>query len=142
MNRHQKTLVALMRLAAVMLLTALIPAVMPFAWMKDIHRSLGMGDLPEGPIMGYLTRSLSAMYAMHGALLFFLSLDIRRYLPMVKFLAVLSILFGSGMLVLDTTVGMPPSWIAGEGPFIIALGGVMLWLAGHVEPSFGNLPKD
>ena len=131
-----------MRLAAVMLLTALIPAVMPFVWMKDIHRSLGMGERPEGPIMGYLTRSLSAMYAMHGALLFFLSLDIRRYLPMVKFLAVLSILFGSGMLVLDFTVGMPRSWIAGEGPFIIALGGVMLWLAGHVKPSFGNLPKD
>lgn len=133
MNRPEKVLVMLMRLAGVLLLTALIPAVMPFAWMKDIHRALGMGELPEGPIMGYLTRSLSAMYAMHGALVFFVSLDIRRYLPVVKCLAVLGIIFGSGMLVLDIVVGMPPRWIAGEGPFIIVLGGVMLWLAGRVQ---------
>jgi hypothetical protein len=133
MSNSEKTLVLLMRLAGVLLLTALIPAVMPFAWMKDIHRVMGMGELPEGPIMGYLTRSLSAMYAMHGALVFFISLDVRRYLPVVKFLAVLGLLFGSGMLVLDIRVGMPPSWIIGEGPFIIALGGVMLWLAGRVQ---------
>jgi hypothetical protein len=133
MNNSEKTLTILMRLAGVLLLTALIPVVMPFAWMKDIHRALGMGELPEGPIMGYLTRSLSAMYAMHGALVFFVSLDVRRYLPVVKFLAVLGVVFGSGMLVLDIVVGMPPRWIAGEGPFIIVLGGVMLWLAGQVQ---------
>jgi len=122
-----------MRLAAVMLLTALIPVVMPFDWMKEIHSQLGMGELPEGPIMGYLTRSLSGMYAMHGALVFFVSLDVRRYLPVVKCLAVLGIVFGIGMLVLDIVVGMPPSWIAGEGPFIIVLGGIMLWLARQVQ---------
>ncbi len=132
MSNSEKTLALLMRLAGVLLLTALIPVVMPFSWMKDIHRALGMGELPDGPIMGYLTRSLSAMYAMHGALVFFISLDVRRYLPVVKFLAVLGIVFGSGMLVLDIRVGMPPSWIIGEGPFIIVLGGVMLWLAGRV----------
>ena len=66
---------------------------------------------------------------MHGALVFFVSPDVRRYLPVVKFLAVLGIVFGSGMLVLDIMAGMPPSWIAGEGPFIIVLGSVMLWLS-------------
>jgi hypothetical protein len=133
MSHAEKTLVLLMRFSGVLLLTAMIPVVMPFAWMQDIHRALGMGEFPAGPIVGYLTRSLSAMYAMHGALVFFVSLDVRRYLPLVKFLAVLGILFGSGMLVLDIMVGMPPSWIIGEGPFIIVLGGVMLWLAGRVH---------
>jgi len=133
MNSSEKNLVILMRVAGVLLVTAVIPAVMPFAWMKDVHRTLGMGDLPEAPITGYLTRSLSAMYAMHGALVFFLSLDVRRYLPVVKFLAVLGVFFGCGMLVLDIVVGMPPRWIAGEGPFIIVLGGVMFWLAGRVQ---------
>ena len=124
-----------MRLSAVLLLVALIPAVMPFAWMKDIHRLLGMGELPEGPIMSYLTRSLSAMYALHGALVFFVSLDVRRYLPLVKFIAILGIMFGVGMLVLDLAVAMPPLWIAGEGPFIIVLGGVMLRLTARVQPA-------
>ena len=110
----EKALAWLLRISAVVLLTALVPAVMPFAWMQEIHRSLAMGELPEGPIIGYLTRSLSAMYAMHGALLFFVSCDVRRFLPVVKCLAVLAV-FGIGMLVLDVVVGMPLSWVVGEG---------------------------
>ena len=133
MNHSERALVILLRFSAVLLLTAMIPAVMPFGWMKDMHRLLGMGELPEGPIIGYLTRSLSAMYAMHGALLFFVSLDVRRFLPVVKCLAVLGILFGVGMLVLDIVVGMPLPWIACEGPFIVVLGGMLLWLTGHVQ---------
>lgn len=132
-NMAEKTLVVLLRLAGVLLLTAVVPAIMPFAWMKDIHRLLGMGELPEGPIIGYLTRSLSAMYAMHGALILFVSLDVRRFLPVVKFLAVLGIVFGAGMLVLDVMVGMPPYWVLCEGPFIVVLGGVLLWLSGRVQ---------
>ena len=115
------------------LLTAVIPAVMPVAWMRDIHRLLGMGELPQGPIVGYLTRSLSAMYAMHGALVCFASLDVRRFLPVIKCLAVPAIVFGGGMLWLDIAVGMPLPWTIGEGPFIVALGGAMLWLAGRVD---------
>jgi hypothetical protein len=138
MNRYEKALVVLMRAAGVMLLIAVIPAVMPFAWMKDIHRLLGMGELPEGPIMGYLTRSLSAMYAMHGALVFFISLDVRRYRPVVKCLAVLGIIFGLGMLVLDFVVGMPFQWTMHEGPFIVIMGFVMLWLAGYVDGNQGR----
>ena len=133
MNRYEKALVLLLRGSAVLLLTALVPAMMPFAWMKEIHSQLGMGELPEGPIMGYLTRSLSGMYAMHGALGFFVSLDIHRYLPVVKCLAVLCVLFGIGLLVLDVAVGMPTFWILCEGPFVIVLGGVLLWLTGRVR---------
>ena len=55
-NMAEKALVLLLRIAGVVLLTALVPAVMPFDWMKDIHRQLGMGELPEGPIIGCLTR--------------------------------------------------------------------------------------
>jgi hypothetical protein len=138
MNRYENTLVVLLRIAGAILLTALIPAVMPFAWMQNIHSRLGMGELQERPIVGYLTRSVSLMYAMHGALVLFVSLDVRRYLPVVKCLAVLAVLFGMGMLVLDFTVRMPSSWTACEGPFIAILGGVMLWLTGRVQHSSGG----
>jgi hypothetical protein len=133
MNHSEKALVLLLRIAGVILLTALIPAVMPSAWMEEIHRRLGMGELPDGPIIGYLTRSLSAMYAMHGALVLFVSSDVRRFLPVVKCLAGLAILFGIGMVVLDVMVGMPPYWVLCEGPFIVVLGGVLLWLSSHVD---------
>ena len=129
----ERALVILLRVSGVVLLTALIPVVMPFAWMDDIHRWLGMGKLPDAPIMGYLTRSLSAMYALHGALVFFVSLDVRRYLPVVQCLAVLGILFGIGMLLIDRAVGIPPRWAYCEGPSVIVLGAVLLWLTSRVR---------
>ena len=132
---HEKVLVWLLRISGIILLTALVPVVMPFGWMQVIHRYLGMGELPTGPIMGYLTRSLSLFYAMHGALIIFVSLDIRRYRPIVKFLAVVSILFGIGMTVLDAAVGMPLYWIMFEGPLVIPLGVAILWLACKIDES-------
>lgn len=132
MGHYEKSLVILLRLSAIVLLIAVIPAVMPFAWMDAIHRQLGMGELPQGPIVGYLTRSLSAMYALHGALLLFLSLNVRRYLPVVKFLVALSIVLGAGLLVLDVVVGMPLGWTICEGPFIILFYSFLFWLATKV----------
>ncbi|MCC6124708.1 MAG: hypothetical protein IT426_07090 [Pirellulales bacterium] len=132
MDRRERALVVLLRISAIVLLTALIPAVMPFSWMIAIHRQLGMGELPDGPIVGYLTRSCSALYAMHGALVYFVSRDVRRYLPVVKCLAVLGIVLGAGLFVLDLAVGMPWFWIAGEGPCVALLGGAFLWLASKV----------
>ena len=133
MNRYEKVLVLLLRLDGIIMLSALFPSMMPLAWMKEAHRCLGMGELPDGPIIGYLTRSLSVMYAMHGALLFFVSLDVRRFLPVVKFMAILTILFGLWMTALDVVVGMPPFWIASEGPSLFVLYCVVLWLTGHVQ---------
>jgi hypothetical protein len=133
MTRSEKALVVVLRFGGVLLLTAVIPAVMPFAWMDLIHRQLGMGELPEMPITGYLTRSLSAFYALHGVVVLFVSFDVRRFRPVVKCLAALCIVFGAGMIVLDVWVGMPLPWVLGEGPSIIVLGGVLLWLAGRVQ---------
>lgn len=133
MNRHEKVLVLLLRFEAIVMLTALIPSIMPFEWMKDIHRYLGMGELPGGPIMGYLTRSLALMYAMFGAVLLFISLDVRRFLPVLRFIAVLGIVFGVWMTALDVAVGMPMLWIAAEGPFIVLVYCAVFWLTGHVH---------
>ncbi|MHC4178182.1 MAG: hypothetical protein ACYSWU_11785 [Planctomycetota bacterium] len=129
MGWAEKTLIVVLRVSAVILLVALVPAVMPFAWMVAIHRGLGLGKLPEGPIVGYLTRSLSALYAAHGALVLFVSFDVRRYLPVIKCLAVLNVAFGAGMLTIDCTVGLPRWWIACEGPPLIVLGAAMFLLA-------------
>ncbi len=133
MNRYEKILVLLLRLDGLIMLMAVLPSMMPLAWMKELHRFLGMGELPDGPIIGYLTRSLAVMYAMHGALLFFVSWDVRRYLPVVKFMAVLTILFGLWLTALDVVVGMPMFWTISEGPILFILYGVVLWLTGHVQ---------
>ncbi len=138
MNRYEKVLVLLLRLDGIIMLVALLPSIMPLAWMKEVHQCLGMGELPDGPIIGYLTRSLSIMYAMHGAVLFFVSLDVRRFLPVVKVVAVLTILFGLWLIALDVTIGMPVFWIAAEGPSLFVLYCVVLWLSCHVQDQREN----
>ena len=138
MNWAERALVALLRASAALLLVAVVPAVMPLEWMAAIHRGLGLGELPSGPIVSYLTRSLSGMYAAHGALVLYVSFDVRRYLPVVKCLGVLGMVFGVGMLALDCLVGLPPWWIACEGPPIIALGLAVLWLAAETGRSPGT----
>ena len=133
MNKHEKTLTIVLRLAGLLALTAIFPAVMPFGWMVATHAWLGLGELPDLPIVHYLTRSLAMMYAVHGALVCYVSTDVRRCMPVIRFLVTVIILFGIGMLVLDCMIGLPPAWIIGEGPLIVALGVLLLWLAGRAE---------
>ena len=86
--------------------------------------------MPHPPIVDYLTRSISALYALHGALLVFLAGDVRRYLPVVRLLAVAGTVSGGLMLGLDCGVRMPLPWTVCEGPYVVALSAVILWLAG------------
>jgi len=128
MTRNERILVWLLRVTGVIMLTALGAVVMPFGWMNSIHQQLGLGALPNVPIVGYLTRSISALYALHGALLIFLAHDVRRYLPVVRFLAVTDAVFGAIMLGIDWAVGMPLFWTVPEGPSTVAVGLFILWL--------------
>jgi hypothetical protein len=128
MNRSERILVWLLRAGGAVMLTALGAVVMPFDWMNSIHQRLGLGELPRAPIVGYLTRSVSALYALHGALLIFLAHDIRRYRLVVRFLAVAGVVFGALVLGIDYSVGMPVGWTAQEGPLVIVLGVVFFLL--------------
>jgi hypothetical protein len=130
MNCNERILIWLLRLGGAVMLTALGAVVMPCDWMNSIHRQVGLGELPHAPIVGYLTRSISGLYALHGALLVFLAGDVRRYLPVVRFLAVAGAVFGAMMLAVDCAVGMPLPWTVGEGPYVVALSAVILWLTG------------
>ncbi|MGA2060817.1 MAG: hypothetical protein ABSG67_10080 [Thermoguttaceae bacterium] len=119
--RAEKILAILLRITAGVLLLALAPVFFPQAWMAAINRAVGLGELPDTAIVGYLTRSLSAMYAFHGALMLYVSLDVRRYRPLIICLAALGMVFGAFMLSLDIRLGMPVAWTICEGPVIIVL---------------------
>jgi hypothetical protein len=128
MTRNERILVWFLRVTGVIMLSALGAVVMPFGWMNSIHLQMSLGVLPDVTIVGYLTRSISALYALHGALLIFLSYDVRRYVPVLRFLAVTDAVFGGMMLGIDRAVGMPLFWMVSEGPSIVASGLFILWL--------------
>jgi hypothetical protein len=129
---NEKALRLILRLGAVTLLLAVGAIFLPFSWMAAVHSWLGLGELEDTPLTGYLMRSLSALYAFHGAIVLVISLDVRRYGPLIRLLAVGSIVIGAFLLVLDIIVGMPLVWIVGEGPSVMVLGVVLFWLQGRL----------
>jgi hypothetical protein len=56
MSRRTKVLVVFLRIAGVGGLFALAAVVMPMPWMAAIHRWLGLGEMPTGPVVEYLAR--------------------------------------------------------------------------------------
>jgi len=127
--KTERILAVLLRICGACMLLALPAAFMPYDWMDAIHRRAGLGQLPDVPTVGYLTRSLSGFYALHGALFVFLARDVRTYLPVIRFLAIAGIVSGAGLFGLDAAVGMPRRWTLAEGPYVVALSAVLVWLA-------------
>ena len=121
-------LVWLLRITAGAMLCALIFVFCPFEWMAAIHGRLGLGELPYTPLMSYLTRTLSAMYASMGAVLLFISFDVDRYRPLIRLVGVLAVAGGVGVAILDAAAGLPLFWTVSEGPLTVALGGALVAL--------------
>jgi len=118
----------LLRLIGIGSLLALLFVPAPYACMNDIHRLLGMGPLPDAPVVGYLARSTSGFYALLGGLLWLVSFDLIRFRPVVIYLGAAFVAFGLSLTVIDTVEGLPRFWRLGEGPLDTAFGVAILWL--------------
>ena len=126
---QEKILVWLLRIGGVMTALAIPTAFLSATQMAEIHALLGMGEFPVTPITGYMARSLSLLYGFHGVLLLVISTDVRRYRKLVVALAWLMAGLGPGMLWIDLHSGMPLFWTLSEGPPLIAMALVMLYLS-------------
>lgn len=112
-----------------MLISAAVAVVLPGQWMVEIHRALGMGELPRTPLVEYLTRSLSGLYALWGPVYWHLSSEVSRQMRLIRLLAWLKIFFGLVLMAIDLAVGMPLFWLICEGPVVIGLSVLTLaWL--------------
>jgi hypothetical protein len=134
MTKGDKVLVILFRyLLGIGSLFALVPVFMPMSWMAATHRWLGLGEMPTGPIVEHLARSLSAFYALVGALCLVMASDLDRYRPLVRFFGVCLALLGIVFTGVDLAAGMPWWWTALEGPGAVPIGALVYFLArpGH-----------
>ena len=132
---HQRLLQLLLRISGSFELFALVFVFAPELWMRGIHEWLGLGQLPDTPITWYLTRSLSAFYAVTGGLFWILSSNIRHYHSLLFYVARVSIGFGLVMTVIDVWAEMPVSWTLTEGPLIILMGVAMVYLLSRIVPT-------
>ena len=126
MPNHRRLLVIVLRVYGCVDLAALVAVVMPGEWMAAIHAAVGLGEFPEAPLVGYLTRSASALYALHGAMILFVSFDVDRYWPLITFLAIAAVIQGFVILAIDLAVGMPMPWTIIEVPSFIGTGAAVL----------------
>ena len=139
MSEHEATanseqvLKLFLRLIGSAALLALIFVAAPHAWMDAIHVQMGMGQLPDAPVVGYLARSTSAFYALLGGLLWVVSFDLGRHRLVLIYLGGAITLFGGTLLVVDWWEGMPLFWKIWEGPFVIAFGLSVLFLSRSIS---------
>jgi len=128
MTRPERTLVLLLRGLGCLTLSAFAAIALPVEWMAAIHARLGLGTLPREPIVDYLTRSVSAFYGLHGALLLVVARDVRRHRAVVAFAGWAAVAFGVIVTGIDLHAGMPAWWTWGEGLPVTALGALQLYL--------------
>jgi hypothetical protein len=107
-------------------LLALVAVVMPASWMAATHAWAGLGELPGEPVVGYLARSTSALYALHGLLIVYISFDVARYWTLIRFFASVAVVHGLVMFGIDLSQGMPAWWTCVEGPSFAATGALVL----------------
>ncbi len=134
-DKLERAFVATLRLAGACEVLAVFAAIMPADWMRATHHALRLGAHPDLPLFGYLARSASLMWAMHGALVWFLASDVRRFLPVLHFNAWLTLLLGFALLGIDIVEHMPTWWIASEGTIVIVTGAWFLYAARRVAKS-------
>lgn len=121
-------------------LLALVAVVMPYSWMNATHQWLGLGRLPDQPIVGYLARSLSAFYALLGGLLWALSFDLRRHRPTLCYLGGAIMVFGAMLTGIDWVERLPLYWRGWEGPWVMVIGAAIAWPAFRIKPYAGDTP--
>jgi hypothetical protein len=118
-----------LRLVGFTSLLAIPCALMTFNTMADVHQTLGLGEMPRGPIVSYLARSTCAFYGLMGALMWLVSFDVVRYRPIIRFISVAFGLMGVFLCVVDFHCRMPIWWSLLEGPFDFAIGAVFFILS-------------
>jgi hypothetical protein len=138
MTRPERFLKLIIRILGTGSATVAFFVAVPYAWMNDIHQWLGLGTLPDTPVVGYLARSTSAFYALFGGLLWVLSFDLRRHLVVLRYLGVAIVLFGATLLVVDWVEGLPLFWRLWEGPIDVAYGIAILWLSRRIRHPGGE----
>jgi len=126
MNK-ERILRVLLRLAGAFEILAFIAVVMPRSWMEISHEWLGLGQMPQGPVLMFLIRQASYTYGMHGISLWVLALDVKRFRPLIILNGIAYLVAAPAFWAIDYTSGMPLWWTFGDCIGCGVLGAALLW---------------
>lgn len=114
-------LVLVLRATAALLLLAFVGAALPESWMKAVYEWGGTEAWPGGALLVYLARAVSLQYGFWGLLALYLSFDVERYRPLIRFMALASFPFAPVMFVVIWSAGLPMVWALSEPTSILVL---------------------
>lgn len=118
----------LLRLAGAVEILAFVSVVMPRSWMEASHEWLGIGAVPDGPILMFMIRQASYAYGMHGISLWIIASDVVRFRPLVIFTGFAFLLAAPVFFLIDYTSGMPLWWTIADTIGCGFFGGALLLL--------------
>ena len=109
---------------------------MPYAWMNTLQYAagwgLGIARHADGRLPGPLDNP-ARIYALIGAWCWFVSGDVRRHLPLLRFSVSATLVFDVALIAIDVGAEMPTLWTAIEGPFVLSWTLLLWWLVRRVE---------
>lgn len=135
MTREERHLVWFLRATAIMFLSAVFAVFLPYEWMNAISERMELGTLPNVPLVEYLARSMSMLYAVMGASYWFMSCDVRRYMPLLWFTVTATLVFDVALVVLDLLIPMPLMWTINESIAIFGWTAALWWLLRRIPPT-------
>ena len=128
-----RILVALLRVEGTVEILAFVAVIMPCTWMAIAHRWLGLGEFPDFFLLDYMIRSVSLLYGLHGGLLWLASMDVRRFRPLIIYLAASYLLAAFVFTAVDVADGMPWWWTRSEVGSVLCFSAVLFWLLGPFD---------
>jgi hypothetical protein len=131
---HDRRLKWFLRLVGIADLLAVVVVFLPTEWLGWAHEAVGLGALPQGRIVGYLARSTSLLYGIHGAMLLVLAVDVGRYRALIRWYGRVIALAGALLIGVDIAESMPVWWTVFEGAAVVGIGVVILTLC-HDAPA-------
>jgi len=127
-SQKPRLLAWFLRFEAAVETLAFVAVVMPHAWMAIAHRWLGLGELPDAPLLDYMIRSVSFLYGLHGVLLWILATDTVRFRPLIIYAAVSYLASAVVFTLIDLRNEMPWWWTASEVGSVLCYGLLLGWL--------------
>ncbi len=140
--RARRALVYALRWIGTVSGAAIVAALMPLPWIAVAHEAIGLGPLPEGPVVEYLARSTSFLYAALGGLMWLIASDPVRHARLLRLILILGFAAAPGLFVLDHRAGLPPWWQMSEGPMVLLICAVLAVLAARAGILFRSGPQD
>lgn len=118
----------ILRIAGATEILAFFAVIMPRSWMEVSHAWLGMGEMPNGPVLMFMIRQASYTYGIHGVSLWVLASDVVRFRKLVILNGIAYLLAGPIFFWIDYTAGMPWYWTLIDSLGCVSFGTAILGL--------------